>query len=181
MLELTFKTEEGFDASNKTFVPGREVTLKLQHSLVSLAKWESKWCKPFLGKDKNRKLEETMDYIRCMTITQNVDPSVYHNLPDDILKKVNNYIEAPMTGATIQSNRRTSPNREIITADIVYYWMVSLNIPMECQKWHLNRLLMLIRICNIKASKDNTMSKRDTMKSNQAQNAARRRESGSKG
>ena len=180
MLELNIPEIEVFDENSQEFINIKEQTLRLEHSLVSLSKWESKWCKPFLSKE-NKTLEETIDYIKCMTLTQNVDPRVYNILTQDMVKQVNDYISAPMTATTFRENKTRSGSGEQITAELVYYWMVSLNIPFECQKWHLNRLLTLIKVCNIKNQPPKKMSKRDIMSRNAALNAARRKQLNTKG
>ena len=179
MLVITVPERELFNDLTQQFIKTKEQTLQLEHSLVSLSKWESKWNKPFLGKEE-KTAEETIDYVRCMTITQNVSPLVYYSLSKKNLNDINKYIEAPMTATTFSDNRNT-PNREIITSELIYYWMISLNIPMECQKWHLNRLLTLIRVCNIKNSPPKKMSKNEIMNRNRALNAARRKRLNSKG
>ena len=172
---------EYYDEVNEEFVtiPGRPATkecvLQLEHSLVSLAKWESKWCKPFLS-NKNLTEEETIDYIRCMTITQNVQPEVYENLTEDNIREVSAYIDAPMTATTFSDNGKGKGSREIITAELIYYWMIALNIPPEYQKWHLNRLLTLVRVCNIKNTPPKKMGKRALMSRNASLNAARRQQ-----
>jgi len=149
MLTITIPAREMFDERTQTFSTTKEQTLQLEHSLVSLSKWESKWCKPFLSKDE-KTAEETIDYIKCMTITQNVDPDVYNRLTNANIKMINDYIEAPMTATTFSDNKQGGGGKEIITSELIYYWMIALTIPMECQKWHLNRLLTLVRVCNIK-------------------------------
>lgn len=141
---------EYYDEVKNEFVYTKEQTLQLEHSLVSLSKWESKWHKPFLSPD-DKSSEEVIDYVKCMTITQNVKPEVYNYLTKGNLEDINNYIDNPMTATTFNSERK-SPSREIITSEIIYYWMITLNIPFECQKWHLNRLLTLIKVCNIKSN-----------------------------
>jgi hypothetical protein len=166
---------EEWDEEKEEFINPKIQTLQLEHSLVSLSKWESKWCKPFLS-SKEKTIEETMDYIKCMTITQNVDPDLYNHLTAENIEKINQYIYAPMTATTFSDGKTNKPNREIITSELVYYWMVALNIPFECQKWHLNRLLTLIRICNVKNEPPKKMSKRDVMSRNAALNAARRKQ-----
>jgi len=179
MLKVTIPSIEQYDEEKNEFITSKETVLQLEHSLVSLSKWESRWCKPFLSKEEKTH-EETIDYIVCMTITQNVDPSIYTLIPDNVIKRVNDYIQAQMTATVIASQRRGG-SREIITAEIIYYWMVALNIPFECQKWHLNRLLMLINVCNIKANPPKKMSKKELMARNTAVNAARRRTLNTKG
>jgi hypothetical protein len=142
--------------------------------LVSLSKWESKWCKPFLAKGEQT-LEETRDYIRCMTITQNVDDKVYKYIPTSVITQVRKYIDEEMTATKFSNNQKTI-NREIITAEIIYYWMIALNIPFDpCQKWHLNRLLTLINVCNLKNSPQKKMSKKEIASRNARLNAERKK------
>lgn len=179
MLKIYVPSSELYDERTNRFITisGRE--LQLEHSLVSVSKWESKWKKPFLGNAaKNR--EETIDYIRCMTITQNVDPSVFLGLTNENIEAVNKYIDDPMTATTFRNNNRR-PNRQVITSEIIYYWMISLEIPMECQKWHLNRLLTLIRVCDEKSQPGKKKSRKDVMAENRALNQMRRARSGSRG
>lgn len=179
MLQITVPGREMFNEATNEFFTTKPTELQLEHSLVSLSKWESKWHVPFLGKGE-KTIEQTMDYIKCMTITQNVSPMVYMALTDDNINKVNDYINDPMTATTF-NNLGQPPSREIVTSEVIYYWMVSLNIPMECQKWHLNRLLTLIRVCNVKNSPPKKMSQREIMNRNAALNAARRKKLNSKG
>jgi hypothetical protein len=179
MLRITIPAVEQWDETRQEFVSTKEQTLQLEHSLVSLSKWESKWCKAFLTKTA-KTYEETIDYIKCMTLTQNVKPEVYNHIPDNVIEQVNNYIAAPMT-ATICSKNNKGTNRETVTAELIYYWMIALNIPFECQKWHLNRLLTLVEVCNIKNAPPKKRSKRDIMSRNAALNAARRKQLNSKG
>lgn len=175
MLRITIPSIEKWDEAKNEFVYGKEQTLQLEHSLVSLSKWESKWNKAFLSKQPLT-YEETLDYIRCMTITQNVNPEVYTYIPPSIINEVNAYIAAPMTATYFSEDKNARPNREKITAEIIYYWMISLNIPFECQKWHLNRLLALIRVCEIKNSPPKKRSGKEIMRQNAAINAARRKQ-----
>lgn len=179
MLKITIPGRDMFNEQTQEFFQTKEYTIQLEHSLVSVSKWESKWNKPFLGKEK-KSIEETIDYIRCMTITQNIDPVIYNGLTTDNIEAVNKYIDAPMTATTFPDNKGKI-NREVITSELIYYWMTALNIPMECQKWHLNRLLTLIRICNVKSQPGKKMSKREIMQRNSALNAARRAKLNSKG
>lgn len=180
MLQITVPSKELFDEVNHEFITVKEQVLQLEHSLVSLSKWESKWCKSFLS-TKEKTYEETIDYVKCMTITQNVDPRVYNNLTQANIEQVNKYIQAPMTATFFSEERGGRQSREIITAELVYYWMIALNIPFECRKWHLNRLLTLIRVCNIKNSPPKKRSRREIMSRNAALNAARRQQMNSNG
>lgn len=181
MLQITIPATEQWDEAKQEFINTKEQKLQLEHSLVSLSKWESKWCKPFLGKDEKTD-EETIDYIRCMTITQNVDPSVYDFIPNDVREQITKYINAPMTATWFSKEQKGGKgSSEQITSELVYYWMISLNIPFECQKWHLNRLLTLIRVCNVKNQPPKKMSKKSLMSRNAALNAARRKQFNTKG
>ena len=180
MLQITIPAMEQWDEAKEEYVYTKERTLQLEHSLVSLSKWESKWCKSFLS-NKNITEEETMDYIRCMTLTQNVPKEVYDYIPDSIVEQITAYINAPMTATYFSGNENKRMNREIVTSELIYYWMIALNIPFECQKWHLNRLLTLIRVCNIKNTPPKKRSKRSIMSRNAALNAARRQQLGSLG
>lgn len=180
MLTITIPSRELFDEKTKTFFTTKKQTLVLEHSLVSLSKWESKWHKPFLTNDE-KTLEETIDYIKCMTITQNVDPTVYNFLSQFNVQEINNYIQNPMTATTFNNDNQKGRAKEVITSELIYYWMITLNIPMECQKWHLNRLLTLVRICNVKNTPPKKMSKRDVASRYASLNAARRNKLNSKG
>lgn len=173
MLKITVPASELWDEVNEEFIYRKEQTLQLEHSLVSLSKWESKWNKAFLGKQEKTD-EEILDYVRCMTLTQNVDPEVYTRLSNDNYSKINAYIEAPMTATCFFDDKQFKGSRETVTSELIYYWMITYNIPVEFQKWHLNRLLTLIRICNIKNSPPKKRSTRELMKRNAALNAARK-------
>lgn len=173
MLEITVPATEMFDEAKQEFVNYKKQTLQLEHSLVSLSKWESKWHKAFLSK-REKTAEETIDYVRCMTITKNVDPSVYSRLTRENVDQINKYIEDPMTAVYFLEDKSSGTSGDTVTSEIIYYWMISLNIPQECQKWHLNRLMALIKVCNIKNSPGKKMSKADIMRRNASLNAARR-------
>jgi hypothetical protein len=170
-----------FDDLKQEFIYTKEQTLQLEHSLVSLSKWESKWCKPFLtNQDKTQ--EEALDYIRCMTITQNVKPETYNYIGKKNIELINEYIKAPMTATTFSSDPSSKGgNGEQVTAELIYYWMIALNIPMDCQKWHLNRLLTLIKVCNIKNAPPKKMSRKATINKYAALNEARRKNLNSRG
>lgn len=180
MLRITIPAVEQWDEAKQEFIYTKEQTLSLEHSLVSLSKWESKWCKAFLTKQE-KTFEETLDYIKCMTLTQNVDPEVYNYLTNGNINEINEYIEAPMTATYFSDEKTSKTSREQVTAELIYYWMIALNIPFECQKWHLNRLLTLIKVCNIKNQPPKKRSKKDIMSRNAALNAARRKRLNTKG
>ena len=173
-------SQEGWDEEKQEFVEPRYQTLQLEHSLVSLSKWESKWQKPFYSK-KEMSDEEALDYIKCMTLSKNVDPDVYKHITRENVKEVMDYIENPMTATTFGKNDKGQVNKEVITSELIYYWMIASNIPFECQKWHLNRLITLIRVCSIKNTPPKKRSKREIMSRNAALNAARRQQMNTSG
>ena len=173
---------EDWDEVNEEFIyrtSGKDQTLCLEHSLVSLSKWESKWCKPFLSSEKTD--EEFLDYIKCMTVSSNISNDVYDRLTLENLRAISDYINAPMTATTFYDDKTKKPNREIVTSELIYYWMVTLNIPFECEKWHIKRLLTLIRVCEIKNNPPKKRSRREIMSRNAALNAARRQQLNTKG
>lgn len=183
MLKILIPESEYFDSKTNEFIYTKKQELLLEHSLMSISKWESKWKKPFFSKEK-KTLPETIDYVRCMTITKSVDPLIYKGLTRDAMEQINQYIEDPMTATWFSDDKSKGRNREIVTAELVYYWMIALGIPFECQKWHFNKLLALIRVCNIKNDESNggkKMSKRATMQSYNEINAARRKAMRTKG
>lgn len=172
MLTITIPSEESFDDVAQEFVTTPEVVLELEHSLFSLSKWESFWEKPFLGKG-DKTTEETIGYIIAMTLTPNVPREVYDRLTNENLLQVNDYINAKMT-ATWFADRPSKNTGEVITAEIVYYWMISMNIPFECEKWHFTRLLTLIQVCNEKNKPAKKESKASIAQRNRMLNAQRR-------
>ena len=180
MLRITIPEIEQYNEETEEFIISKAQVLQLEHSLVSLSKWESKWCKPFLTK-KEKTVEESIDYVRCMTLTQNVDPEVYTRITPDIVDRVAKYIEAPMTATTFSSKSNQPTSHEVVTAELIYYWMVAYNIPFECQKWHLNKLMTLINVCSIKNEPPKKMGKKALMNRNTALNAARRQSLNTKG
>lgn len=187
MIQITIpakKSNELWDEENEIFEypeSNREQILQLEHSLVSLSKWESKWCKPFFSKNE-KSYDETLDYIKCMTLTKNVDPDVYLRLTDENIRQIYEYINAPMTATVFYDDRNSNKGgREMITSELIYYWMIALNIPFECQKWHINRLMTLIQICKIKNTPPKKRSKQEIMSRNAALNAARRKQLNTKG
>jgi len=180
MLRITIPAVELWDERKQEFIITKEQTLQLEHSLVSISKWESKWCKPFLTKQE-KTFEETLDYIKCMTLTQNVDPEVYNYLTNENIKEINEYIGAPMTATYFSDEKTSKTSSEQVTAELIYYWMIAFNIPFECQKWHLNRLLTLIKVCSIKNQPPKKRSRKEIMSRNAALNAARRKQLNTKG
>jgi hypothetical protein len=176
MLTLTLPEEENYDEVKNEFYTYPKVTLKLEHSLLSLSKWEQIYKKPFLT-DGEKTPEETINYIRCMMIGPEAnDPIVIRRLKNSpkIMDRIQKYIEDPMCATTIQNDGKGKQRREIITAEVIYYDMIALQIPLELEKWHLNRLLTLIQVCSIKnePSKNSKMSMNDVYAKQEAINKA---------
>lgn len=173
-------TNEGWDEEKQEFIEPKTQTLNLEHSLVSISKWESKWCRSFLSKSEMT-VEETLHYIQCMTLNKNVDPEVYNHISMSNIEEIKKYIAAPMTATYFNEPERKGQSRDVITSELIYYWMITLNIPVEFEKWHLNRLLTLIQVCNIKNQPPKKMGKSELASRNRALNAARRQQLNSKG
>lgn len=179
MLQITIPTmNDLWDERNQQFLSIKETTIQLEHSLLSISKWESKWNKSFIN-TKGKTEDELIDYIKCMTITKNVDPNIYVCLTAENIQEIVNYINAPMTATTIRDTGKS--NHEIVTSELIYYWMISLNIPVKFEKWHLNRLITLIRVCSIKNQPAKKMSRGEIMQRNAALNAARKKRWNTKG
>ena len=181
MLQITVPGAELFDEETETFIQTKDTQLKLEHSLLSISKWESRWCKPFLLSDKSQRHTpaEMLDYIKCMTLNTNVPKEVYTALTAENMKAITNYINHPMTATTITDFSKNG-KKDIITSEIIYYWMVSYQIPFECEKWHINRLITLIKVCNAK-NNPKKMSRGDLISQNRALNKARRKALHTKG
>ena len=181
MLTIKVPPGEFYKESTGAFIQLPEQTLQMEHSLISISKWESKWHKPFFdGKDKTR--AETLDYYKCMTITQNVNPLTWSNLSRENEEEIMKYIQDPMTGTTFnERNKHGRGGHQVISSEVLYWEMIELGIPFECEKWHLNRLLTLIDVCSIKSQPPKKMSQRALMLRNASLNAARRKALHSKG
>lgn len=179
MLTITVPALELWDDEQQEFIPEPEVVLDLEHSLVSLSKWESKFEKPMMG-DSNKTTEETLGYIEAMTLTPDVPPEVYTRLTRENVDEVNAYIEAKMTATWFPETKTPAGRKEVVTAEVIYYWMIALNIPFECQHWHLKRLLTLIEVCNRKNQPEKKAGK-PNLADRAALNRARREAAGTKG
>ena len=177
--------EEDWDSEKEEFVYrklGHDYELKLEHSLLSLHKWEQRWHKPFLSTTEKTE-EEAMDYIRCMVVNQKVPEEVYHRLSEQNMAQIQEYIKNPMTAVPSEKEKGRG-RRRIITAENIYSWMISLNIPPEYAKWHLESLLTLIRVCekdNAPPEKRKKHSQKELINKYAAINAANRKKYNSKG
>ena len=179
MLRLVIVTAEGFDDSTSQFVEAETAVVELEHSLVSLSKWESKWEVPFLGNQK-KTTEQTLDYVRMMFSGDDFPEGLLEKFSAGNFETINAYINAKMTATTFRE-MRSEPNREIVTAELIYYWMIALAIPFECQHWHLERLLTLIKVCNIKNAPKDKQSAVSSAIDRRSLNEQRRKELGTKG
>lgn len=180
MLEIIVPAIEKWDERKEEFVYTKTQKLQLEHSLVSIQKWEAKWNKPFLSKE-GRTVEEMLDYIRCMTITQNVNPDVYRCLSEENIEAINDYIGQDMTATWFSNTDKKKPNRRVITAELIYYWMIALGIPQEYKKWHLNQLITLIRVTEAEQQPKKKLNQNAEAARRRALNKERRERLNSKG
>ena len=182
MLTITVPGAEYFDDRTQTFYHTKETTLALEHSLVSISKWEAKWHKPYLSSEEMTG-EQKIDYVRCMTMTQNVDPLVFYSLTSDNYSQIEAYMNDPMSASKIDTRKRKGQRKDsTVTSEDLYYQMFYNNVPMECQKWHLNRLLVLLQICNRNnAGESGKKSKSALTQEWKALNDARRKKYNTKG
>lgn len=180
MLRLEVVISEGYDEETSEFTKAESVIIELEHSLVSLSKWESQWCIPFLSNEEKTE-EQVLSYVLCMILPGGYPESALHKLNQRHFEQVNEYINSKMTATWVHEDNPVGPH-EIITAELIYYWMIALGIPVQFENWHLNRLLMLIKVCSIK----NNAGKKKIRPGNSAAerralNEQRRRELGTRG
>ena len=180
MLNLFIEGVELFNEEDNTFTSAEDVQLQLEHSLVSLSKWESEHKKPFLSKEQKAP-DEIRSYVKAMIITPNYPDDVVSRLDGSHMDQIVAYIESSESATTFGTMPEVRGRGEVITSELIYYWLVAFNIPFECQTWHLNRLFSLIRICNIKNAKPTKMSRQELMARNRALNDKRRAELGTRG
>lgn len=179
MITIVIPERELFDGRSNEFVTFPEAKLVLEHNLISVSKWEMKWKKPFLT-DAQKTAEEVIDYVRCMTINEGVPDNAYNRLTRANIQEIEQYLSQPMTATTI-NRRGKRGSKRVITSELIYCWMIQLGIPKEFEEWPLNRLMVLIEVCNIESQPKQKMSKKDQASLYRSQNAARRARTGSKG
>lgn len=173
MLKIIVPSTELFNDETQTFHNEEAFELELEHSLVSLSKWESIYLKPFLSTE-DKTPQEVFGYVEAMIVSPKFPPGVFQRLSQENLNAINAYIESKQSATTFGRMPERKGRGEVITAELVYYWMVAFNIPFECERWHLNRLFALIRICNLKNSKPKKMSRHELAARNRELNAERR-------
>ena len=174
MLSIEIPEREFYDETKEEFIKIKKATLNLEHSLVSISKWEAKWHIPFFESEKTP--EQAIDYIRCMTLNHEIrnDSLVYQALTLEDINKINEYIDNPMTATTIKDVAGSRRQSQLVTSELIYYWMISYNIPSSYEKWHINRLIMLIRVCSEENKPKRKMTQKEIMAQNKARNAARK-------
>lgn len=180
MLTITIKEIETFDEEKQEFGKHPEVILNLEHSLISLSKWESKYLKPLLSSNKITS-EEILTYIQMMIVDPTIDPKVIYRCSEDDLTRVQEYMDSPESATTFGELPARRGASEVITSELIYYWMTAFQIPFEAQHWHLNRLFSLVRICNMKNTPPQKMSKAEAAQKMRDMNAQRKKEFGTSG
>lgn len=175
MLEIEVVLDENFDETTNKFVVGKSAKVRLEHSLVSLSKWEATWEEAFLGRAQ-KTTDQTISYIEMMLVDE-IPPEIFHKLLAKHIEEIQAYVNAPMNATKLPKTENKSPTRETITAELIYYWMAQLNVPFECEHWHLTRLFTLIQVINIK----NTPPKKMTASERQRLNNARRSQFNTRG
>ena len=180
MLQIYLDDVHCFDEATETFIDVKGQLIKLEHSLVSVSKWESKWKKPFLSREGHTR-EETIDYIRFMTITQNVNPLLFRYISDENIRKINDYMDDPMSATTFRKQEGKGGSAKVTTSEEIYYYMTACQIPWDAEKWHLNRLMTLIHICEEKNKPKKKMRKGEIARQRRNLNASRRKKMNSRG
>lgn len=180
MLRIIIEGDELFDESTNEFSRVGDIVIDLEHSLVSLSKWESMYQKPFLSSEK-RSTEEIFGYLKAMMLDADIDSNLVRRFSQKTIDQIQEYIDSSQSATTFGNMPARNGPGEVITSELIYYWIVSYNIPFEVERWHLNRLFSLIRICNLKNSKPKRMSRNEIAQRNRELNAQRRAELGTSG
>lgn len=180
MLVITVPDGEMWDEKNQEFLATKGGELRLEHSLIAVSKWEARWHRSFISGGKKSRAE-LLDYIRCMRLDGKADEDILRNLTNSNINDIVKYIEEPMTATVLRADNGGGQSGDKITSELIYYWMISFGIPFECQYWHLNRLMTLIRLCGAKSRRSGTRKRNDMLRSNAALNAARKAKYGTRG
>jgi hypothetical protein len=157
MLEIDVVLEDFYDETTERFVPSKSETVRLEHSLVSVSKWEAVWEQAFLG-SKEKTTDQTVSYIKMMIVGAEPPPGVFQKLLEKHIEQVKEYVGAAMSATKLSTDKNAPSSKEIVTSELIYYWMISLNVPVEFEHWHLNRLITLIRVINLKNTPKKKMS-----------------------
>lgn len=161
MLTISIPDREFYNEKENRVILSKGRTIQLEHSLISISRWESKWEKPYLS-NKEKTYDEALSYIQCMTVTPNVDPVLYFQLGKKEFEMIDHYIHRKMTATTV-NHRKKGGRSQIITSEVIYYQMILYGVPFECEKWHLNRLLMLLDVCSAKGGTQEKMPLREQL------------------
>lgn len=173
MLKIVIPEREFFDENKNEFVYSKPQEVTLEHSLISISKWESKWHKPFLDEKRQKTDEEFIDYVRCMSLS-NLSDEAFENISERNKADILSYIHDSMTATWFAEDKMPPPSNKILTSEVIYCWMIQNDIPFECQKWHLNRLLTLIRVCSLEKIPEKKMSPMSILSQNASLNKMRR-------
>lgn len=180
MLIIKVAGVDSFDENTQEFITQGGTVLELEHSLASLSKWESIHEKPFLGKEEKTP-EEIISYVKCMSLTVDFPEELFYRLSTENIESITRYIDAKMTATWFRDQPGAPRVQEVITSELIYYWMTLFSIPFECDRWHLNRLFTLIRVCNVKQAKPKKMSRAEIAQRNRELNAQRKAQLGTTG
>lgn len=180
MLTIRVPLKEGFNDDTQMWEVIESTELELEHSLASVSKWEQSFEKPFLGANEKTP-EETLAYIMLMAVDPKTPPELFARLSEENFKQINEYINAKMTATWFREDKNQRPGRDIITAEVIYHWMIHYNVWLEAEHWHLNKLLTLIRVCNEKSKTPTKKNRRDMIAERQRLNAQRLAQNGGRG
>lgn len=180
MLKIIVPSMDLFNEEDNTFTTVPETIIELEHSLLAMSKWESKFQVPFLGSSPKTN-QEMLEYVRLMIVTPNYPENILSRLTSENYDSIKEYIESSQSATTFSNRSKAKGKPEIITSELIYYWMVAFTIPFECESWNLNRLFALIRICDIKNSKPKPMTQRELAERNRSINEQRKAKLGTRG
>lgn len=173
--------DELFDEETNTFLHPVGKKLHLEHSLLSISKWEAEWEIPFLNTDKTS--EQSLSYIKCCVLDDDFDELLLNTLSDKNILDFNAYLSKGMTAKKIIDLRsslsqkrksRRPASQKALTSEDIYYSMIQFHVWKECEEWPLQRLLSLLQLCSLKSNSTGEMSKSDQAKFYREENARRK-------